>query len=345
MSSVKRYSHIAVLMGGDSVEREVSLRSGAAVANALADQGYEITTVDLVGLEFPTTNGSGADITVSFHDLARFSTCLREVDAAFIALHGGFGEDGTLQGVLDALRIPYTSSGVRACALAMHKGITKQIASSLGISVPGGVVLERGEVLRTESPEGLKSRNYPVVVKPACQGSTIGVSIVHKEQELEDALDQAARLDEWILVEDYIEGVEVTVAVLGDGGDCRSLPVIEIVSQSAAGFYDYEAKYAIHGSEHIVPARLAPGQLRELEEAASTLHRALGCRGVTRSDFRVGTDGTPYFLEINTVPGMTATSLVPDAARAAGMEFADLVALLVEHATFFDPTISEPVPR
>ncbi len=298
--------HVAVLMGGWSAEREVSLRSGKACADALERNGYRISRVDV-----------GRDI----------ATVLRTLkpDAAFNVLHGTPGEDGTLQGILEILAIPYTHSGVLASALAMQKDVAKVVMAAAGVPVPEGKVIDAAEAAKAHAMP------QPYVIKPVAEGSSVGVFIVteehrHPPQELTRADWPYSR----VLVERYIPGKELTCAVMGD----RALDVIEIVA--ATRFYDYEAKYAPGGSKHILPAQISPAVYQEVRRLALAAHHALGCRGVSRADFRYddrrGTEGL-VCLEVNTQPGMTETSLVPELAAYVGMPFDELVRWMVEDAS------------
>ncbi len=300
--------HVAVLMGGWSAEREVSLNSGKACADALEGQGYRVTRVD-VG-----------------RDVAQVLAALKP-DVALNVLHGRPGEDGTLQGILEILGIPYSHSGVLASSLAMKKDFAKAVFRTHGIPVPEGMVVSRFAAAK----EHLLPRPY--VLKPIAEGSSVGVFIVtdaheHPPQEL--------FRDDWafgdmILCEKFIVGRELTCAVLGD----RALDVIDIVPTS--GFYDYDAKYVPGGSRHILPAKILPKVYQEVRRLAVAAHRALGCRGVSRADFRYddrveGTGGL-VCLEVNTQPGMTETSLVPELAAHAGISFGELVKWMVEDAS------------
>jgi D-alanine-D-alanine ligase len=300
--------HIAVLMGGWSAEREVSLRSGAQCAAALEGQGYKVTRVDV--------ERNVAEV------LARLKP-----DVAFNVLHGRPGEDGTIQGILEILRIPYTHSGVLASALAMNKQAAKVAMIAAGVPVPEGRVVSRAEAAKGHVLP------RPYVLKPVSEGSSVGVFIVteehaHPPQEL-------TRPDwgfgEELLAERFIPGLELTCAVLGD----EALGVIEI--EAATRFYDYEAKYAPGGSRHILPARISPDVYERVRALSIAAHRALGCRGVTRADFRFDNcaDGTGDLacLEVNTQPGMTETSLVPELAAYNGMPFGELVKWIAEDAS------------
>jgi D-alanine-D-alanine ligase len=300
--------HVAVLMGGWSAEREVSLNSGKACADALESLGYPITRIDV-----------GRDIAARLAEL--------KPDVALNVTHGRPGEDGTLAGILEIMRIPYTHSGVMASALALDKAMAKRVMAAAGVAVPGGLRVHRREAAR----EHLIPRPY--VVKPNAEGSSIGVFIVtleheHPPQELNSA---EWGLDETVLVEPFIAGRELTCAVMGD----RALAVIEVVQGNR--FYDYEAKYAPGGSKHLIPAPLKPNIYSEVQRLSLTAHQALGCKGVSRADFRYddtpGGTGELVCLEVNTQPGMTGTSLVPDMAAHEGISFAELVEWMVLDAS------------
>jgi D-alanine-D-alanine ligase len=298
--------HVAVLMGGWSAEREVSLRSGKACATALSRLGYRVTPID-----------AGRDVATAL-------TAIKP-DVALNVLHGRPGEDGTLQGVLEILGIPYSHSGVLASAIAMHKGYAKAIFRAAGIPVAEDLIASRLEAAQRHlmSP--------PYVVKPMAEGSSVGVYIVTEEHPHPP---QELYRDDWafgeqVLIERYIPGKELTCAVLGD----RALDVIDIVP--ATRFYDYEAKYAVGGSKHVLPAQILPNVYQEVRRLALAAHSALGCRGVSRADFRYDDQGTGKLvcLEINTQPGMTETSLVPELAAYAGITFDELVQWMVEDAS------------
>ncbi|KAA0892223.1 D-alanine--D-alanine ligase [Oryzomonas rubra] len=296
---------IGVLMGGLSAEREVSLNSGAAVHKALVAQGYDAVAIDV-----------GRDLAAVLE---------REgVQAAFIALHGRYGEDGCIQGLLELLQIPYTGSGVLASALAMHKLFSKQTFTASGILTAPFRHFRRGEAVRLpELPFGL-----PLVVKPVQEGSSVGISIVREEQQLAPALELAFRHDNEILVEQYIKGQEVQVGILED----RPVGAIEIVPKGE--FYDYEAKYTDGMAEHIFPARLSGPLYEKALQTGLAAHRSLGCSGYSRVDLLVTADGECYVLEVNTLPGMTALSLLPEiAAKGAGLSFEALVSRIIDAAT------------
>jgi D-alanine-D-alanine ligase len=298
--------HVAVLMGGWSAEREVSLRSGKACADALTRLGYRVTVID-----------AGRDVAVALTKA--------KPDAALNVLHGRPGEDGTLQGVLEILGIPYTHSGVLASAVAMHKGYAKAIFRAANIPVAEDIVVSRLEAAKRHLMAP------PYVIKPMAEGSSVGVFIVTPDQ---DHPPQELYREDWafgeeVLIERYIPGKELTCAVLGD----RALDVIDIVPATA--FYDYEAKYAAGGSRHVLPAQILPNVYQEVRRLALAAHQALGCRGVSRADFRYDDRGTGELvcLEINTQPGMTETSLVPELAAYAGITFDELVKWMVEDAS------------
>ncbi|MBI3609323.1 MAG: D-alanine--D-alanine ligase [Nitrospirae bacterium] len=298
---------IAVLMGGKSAEREISLMSGRAIEASLHRQGCAVVAID-------------PDETVAER--------LRQekVELVVNALHGRFGEDGTIQGFLEILRIPYTGSGVLASAIGMNKVMTKRLLVLHGIPTPTFSVL-RSSGPAAGGPRGLPvGLDCPVVVKPSSEGSTIGVTIVERPSLAEAAYREAFRYGEEILVEEYIEGHEVTAGLLEES----PLPLVEIVPKEA--FYDYQAKYTKGMTEYIVPARLPQDVTQKVQGLALKTHQVIGCRGCTRVDFRVDPRGRPFVLEINTVPGMTETSLLPKAAEAAGMTYDQLVAKIVQSA-------------
>jgi D-alanine-D-alanine ligase len=284
---------IAVLRGGLSAEREVSLRTGAAVLKALRESGYTVSDID-----------AGRDLAERLRS--------EGVEVAFIALHGRFGEDGTVQGLLELLDIPYTGSGVLASALAMDKVMTKKVLIYHGLATPAFAVYRAGDDCRAVQWQG-----WPAIVKPAREGSTIGVGIVRSAEELPAALASALVHDSTVLIEEFIAGMEVTVGVL----DGEALPIIQVVPKG--GFYDYTAKYTAGQTEYILPAPLPAPLYRRLQDAATAAFRAVGCAGAARVDFMVR--GNDFFcLEVNTIPGMTETSLLPKAARQAGISFEQL---------------------
>jgi D-alanine-D-alanine ligase len=300
--------HVAVLMGGWSSEREVSLNSGEACAKALEGEGYRVTRVDVN------------------RDIASALTALKP-DVAFNALHGRFGEDGTIQGLLEILSIPYTHSGVLASALAMDKAQARIVMAAAGVPVAKGMAMTRFEAAKQHHLPA------PYVIKPISEGSSVGILVVKDDQI---PPPQQLAQDDWaygdaVLIEAYIAGRELTCAVMGD----KALGVIDI-RPVGGGFYDYESKYAKGGSIHILPAQIKPNIYREVQQWALTAHQALGCRGVSRADFRYddtpGGHGELVVLEVNTQPGMTQTSLVPELAADAGYSFGKLVRWMVEDA-------------
>lgn len=304
-------ARIGVLMGGWSSEREVSLRTGQAVHRALLRRGYRAVGIDV-----------GADLA--------FRLRSERIELAFIALHGPGGEDGTIQGLLESLGIPYTGSGVRASAIAMHKPTAKTLLAAEGIPVPAGAVLRAGGAGRKKAPPLPAGLRWPVVVKPASEGSTIGVSIVRARDQWAPALRRAHRLDREALVEAYIPGRELTVSVLGGKKGPLTLPAVEIVAPG--GFYDYSAKYRKGRTRYLCPAPLAPALAGTLADLALRAYGLVGCEGAARVDFRVTPAGRPYVLELNTTPGMTETSLLPMAAAAAGLDYDELTERILASA-------------
>ena len=301
-------TRVAVLYGGISAEREVSLASGRQVIAALRGSGYEVTPIDV-----------GPDLRATLAALDP------PPDAVFNALHGRFGEDGAIQGVLDWLGIPYTHSGVRASSLAMDKAAAKAIFSAAGLPVAAGRVIE------IDSMHDADPWPAPYVVKPVNEGSSVGVEIVREGDNRRAAIATAWRFGKWALVEEYVPGRELTVAVVGE----RALAVTEIAPSH--GFYDYESKYADGGSRHLIPAPVHPETAARAMDLALSAHRALGCRGATRADFRyddtAGEPGRLVLLEVNTQPGLTPTSLLPEQAAHVGIDFPSLCAWMVERAT------------
>ncbi|MDR4307651.1 D-alanine--D-alanine ligase [Chelatococcus sambhunathii] len=300
--------HVAVLMGGWSSERQVSLWSGEACAEALRNEGFRVTEID-VG-----------------RDLAEVLGRVKP-DVCFNALHGRFGEDGTVQGMLEVMGIPYTHSGVLASSLAMHKQRAKTVMAAAGVPVPRGKVVTRGEAAKVHV------LTPPYVLKPVDGGSSVGVYIVNEDQE--HPPQELTRSDwdhgELLLAENFVAGRELTCAVLNG----EPLDVIEILPSD--GWYDFDAKYASGGSRHILPAEISPFVYQQVRKLAVAAHEALGCRGVSRADFRFddreGGTGELVCLEVNTQPGMTKTSLVPELAAYVGMGFGELVRWLVEDAS------------
>jgi D-alanine-D-alanine ligase len=300
---------VAVLYGGKSAERAVSLNTGAQVSKALQELGFDVVGIDTGDDEFITAL-IGA-----------------EAEVAFICLHGRFGEDGTVQGLCELLELPYVGSGVLASALAMEKVKSKQFFSLAGLPSPDYAVVHRGKLYDVDALASALGEK--TVVKPANEGSSVGMTIVHHSGELAEAIEKAFGFDRDVLVERFVEGTEVTIAVIGND-DVVALPTLEIVPEHE--FYDYDSKYVPGMSSHIIPARVSEEARAECQRLAIAAHKTLGCRGMSRTDTIVEADGTVWLLEVNTIPGMTATSLVPDAARAAGIEFPELCRMLVEFA-------------
>ncbi|MFP5439880.1 MAG: D-alanine--D-alanine ligase [Gammaproteobacteria bacterium] len=285
---------IAVLFGGTAAEREVSLKSGNAVLEALRARGVNATGIDTRELDI---NG------------------LKQFDAAFIAVHGRGGEDGSLQGLLELVGLPYTGSGVMASAIGMDKVRTKLLWQACGLSTAGFRAYHHGNAWVDQLVAG----RFPLMVKPAREGSSIGMGKANDEAQLEAALAKAQQYDRDVIVEEWIDGPEYTVAILGN----RALPPIRL--QTTAEFYDYEAKYIRNDTKYLCPCGLDAAREQELQQLAVAAFNAVGCRGWGRVDVMMGSDGKFRLLEVNTVPGMTDHSLVPMAARAAGLDFGDLV--------------------
>jgi len=308
---------IAVLMGGVSSEREVSLASGREVARALREVGHQVTEIDVkdeldASHAGPASSNNKALINfVSSPDIA-------SSEIVFVAMHGGAGEDGTVQALLDIMGKPYTGSGMLASALAMDKVLAKRVFEQAGIRTPAWRSVERATVKSVEAAI-LNLGGLPIVTKPRNQGSTIGISIVKEESQVESAVKSALKYSSDVLVEKYITGREITVGILGDS----ALPVIEVAPEK--GFYDYECKYTRGKSKYIVPARIAENKSKEAQDLALDAYRVLGCQDFARVDFRLSHEGELQCLEVNTIPGMTGTSLVPMAARAGGRPFPQLV--------------------
>lgn len=305
-------SKIGVLMGGQSSEREVSLKTGEAVYRSLVRSGYDAVAIDV-----------GPGLSQTLHEQA--------IEVAFLALHGPGGEDGAIQGFLETLGIPYTGSGVRASAIGMHKVVTKTELEAQGIPVPRGTVVWRGTAPTLNRILTSCKLKLPIVVKPASQGSTIGVTIVRTPSQWKEALRVAHRYDEEAMIEAFIPGHEVTVSLLDDAdGAVTGLPAVEIVAPD--GFYDFSAKYTKGRTQYLCPAPLSAAVSREIKQLAIRTYQALGCNGAARVDFRITPKGKSYVLEINTVPGMTETSLLPMAAGKAGLTYDALTERILQSA-------------
>lgn len=293
---------IGVVLGGPSAEREVSLRTGAAIHKALLARGYNAVTIDLDPVNFAKQLADN------------------KIDVVFNAVHGLYGEDGCMQGQLEMLGIKYTGSGVLASSAAMDKIISKRIFISAGIPTPDFMIVSKKEA-KLCSQEIMARFSLPVVVKPPAQGSSVGVEIVKDAADLERALTAAFQYADELLVEEFIQGRELTAAVIKIGDTIKALPLIEIAPHS--GVYDYTSKYTVGATQYLVPAPVDAELTAKMQELAKQAFYLLGCKGVARADIMLSND-KPYILEINTVPGMTETSLVPKAAAAVGMSFEDV---------------------
>lgn len=305
---------IVVVMGGTSTEAEVSRRTGTAILNALKSKGYNAEGMELVPKTFA-------------NDIQKTGCAI-----VFNALHGKFGEDGLLQGTLDMLGIPYTGSGVLAAAVTMDKAASKRVFVAEGISTPRSHTYYSYEMKRGLVAEIEAEFSLPMVVKAASQGSSIGVYIVESRDELKNALVQAFKYNDEVLVEEFIEGRELTVAVWGNEEEKEAFPIIEITTLT--GRYDYDSKYTKGASSHIIPAPMSEEKTKEIQDLAIKTFTACGCKGVARVDMMLSKDEVPYVIEVNSVPGMTEVSLVPDAARAKGIEFPELCERMLEMAGF-----------
>ena len=306
-------SNVCVLCGGWSDEREVSLLSGREVASALEEAGF--ANVDLLD--------------VASDDFLR-SVATGDYDVAFVAMHGKYGEDGCVQGLLEILHIPYTFSGVRASSMALAKDVAKNVYRRYGIPVADDVYIYPGDDLDDDALDEIVERlGLPLFVKPAGNGSSFGVTHVMSRDELPAAIERASEGGECVIIEEAIEGTEITVPVLGNA-DARALPIIEVAT--GADFYDEKVKYEPSELHHVIPANLPDEVIRRASNLAVAAHVALGCKGCSRSDFIVKDNGEPIILETNTIPGMTSASLFPDSAREAGIAFPELCRTFVELA-------------
>lgn len=330
---------VAVLLGGTSAERDVSIASGIAVARACQSRGHDVVAIDCAygdrEIDFMNTD-PGQVVQIAPSNLAASRQELdrnilqtvdvlldRQTEVVFNALHGGYGENGQLQGLLDMVGIAYTGSGAAASAVGMDKHLSKLIFKESGVMTAPWIQLEDPDGV---DPEAVAAIGFPLVVKPNAQGSTVGLTIVRNAGELSAAIAHAFQFDSRILVEQFIPGRELTVSVLGG----EALPVIEIVPHS--GFYDYESKYQKGKTEYRVPAVLGEDLTRAIQSAGRRAYRVLGCRGYARVDFRLDEGGHFWCLELNTLPGMTGTSLVPKAAKAKGIDFPELVERILRYA-------------
>lgn len=304
---------VVVLCGGWSDERDVSITSGTECRRALLESGFKkVDLLDIAEDRFAEKLAGG------------------NYDVAFPALHGRFGEDGCIQGMLEVMHIPYAFSGVFASAVATQKEAAKVLYAKAGIRTPRGVDLPAGTKLTQEQKDALVSKlGLPLFVKPSGNGSSFGITRVTESAKLQEAVDLAGSEGERVLIEECVEGTEITVPVIGNA-DPHALPIVEIVT--GADFYDVKVKYEPAELHHVIPARLAPAVYAKAQDAAVAAHKALGCAGCSRSDFIVTQMGEPVILETNTIPGMTPASLLPDSARHGGIEFPELCAKFIELA-------------
>lgn len=313
----KSFGKVAVLMGGKSAEREVSLMSGAGVLKALQSKGVDAHAFDPAERDLVELKRKG------------FKRC-------FIALHGRFGEDGTVQGALELLGIPYTGSGVLASAMSIDKVMTKRVWTTEGIPTPKSAVLRKGAYDGAALDQVVQDLGLPLIVKPAREGSSIGLGKVKAAGEMQAAVDAAAALDRDVLCEQFVAGDEVTCPVLGTGDGARALPVIRIVAPE--GNYDYQNKYFTDDTKYLVPCGLPEGEEAAIQDLVAKAYRVLGCRGWGRIDVMIdAATRKPYLLEVNTSPGMTGHSLVPMSARAAGISYEDLCLQLLADASLDQP--------
>ncbi len=305
---MKKKLTVALLSGGNSPEREVSINSGNQVYEALDKEKYDVLRYD------PKT------------DIPRLVADAHRIDAAVIILHGPYGEDGTIQGLLDLLDIPYQGSGVIGSAIAMNKAVSKQLYSQFGVPIPAYMVIQKGDAI---DPDAIVRRlGLPVVIKPNECGSSVGMSILNTADKIMDAFELAYAHDHTVIAEEYIKGLELTVGVMGND-TLEAFPVIEIIPDEHHEFFDYEAKYTAGVTQEICPARIDDDLSEKAQTLAKMAHSALACKGYSRTDMIVRKKEI-YVLETNTIPGMTATSLLPQAAKAAGISFPQLLDKLIE---------------
>jgi len=309
-NEAKLYGRIGVLMGGYSSERKISLKSGSAVLKALNEVGC-----DVIGIDIVEQDSNKIEATIG----------QANIDLAFIALHGACGEDGIIQTILDQLKVIYTGSSAEASRKAINKAISQKIFQNKGISVPKYVTLSQVEV----SDEGQIIQSLgslPVIVKPACEGSSMGITIVHEPAMLRSAIKEALSFCDSVLVEKYIEGREITVGIIRD----EALPIVEICPKTS--YFDFEAKYEKGKTDYIVPADLSTNVTKQIQQIALSAHRLLGCSDFSRVDFMLDRQDNPFLLEINTIPGFTETSLLPKAAKEKGLNFNELCLTLIDIA-------------
>jgi len=306
---LEHIGRIGVLMGGPSSEREISLKSGKAVYESLKGSGLDVVGIDI------KTDGLKENIRLIKS---------RKINCAFLALHGYFGEDGQIQGILDILNIPYTGSRMQASRLAMDKASSRHIFEVYNLNVPRYKIIDRLSYHRNAL--FLRYLNLPLVIKPATNGSSIGLSIIDDRRDLEEAIGLAFTFDEKVIIEEYIQGREVTVGILGN----QALPLIEVIPKKR--FFDYEAKYQPGMTEYVVPAKLEERIAKRIQDTALLAHKLLGCFACSRVDMILSTDNLPFILEVNTIPGFTKTSLLPKAAKTIGIDFSRLCLKLIQLA-------------
>ena len=306
---LEHIGRIGVLMGGPSSEREISLKSGKAVYESLKGSGLDVVGIDI------KTDGLKENIRLIKS---------RKINCAFLALHGYFGEDGQIQGILDILNIPYTGSRMQASRLAMDKASSRHIFEVYNLNVPRYKIIDRLSYHRNAL--FLRYLNLPLVIKPATNGSSIGLSIIDDRRDLEEAIGLAFTFDEKVIIEEYIQGREVTVGILGN----QALPLIEVIPKKK--FFDYEAKYQPGMTEYVVPAKLEERIAKRIQDTALLAHKLLGCFACSRVDMILSTDNLPFILEVNTIPGFTKTSLLPKAAKTIGIDFSRLCLKLIQLA-------------
>lgn len=311
---MKKKMKVAVLMGGKTPEHEISLITGREVVRNLNKSRY-----DVLPIVIPRTGEKWQSLTSK--------KLLSKLDVVFIAMHGPYGEDGTVQGMLELAGIPYTGPGVLASALGMNKIMFRKVLASEKIPIPNYIIVKKGQVAgRVFKALG----KLPCFVKPHNQGSSVGASIVRTKKDLAKALNLAYQFSEIALVDEYIKGMEVTCGVLGNENP-RPLPLVEIIPKKAE-FFDYESKYAESGAEEIVPARISVKLTKKIQKMAIDVYKAIGCKGFSRVDFLLKNERYPVVLEINTIPGLTPMSLLPKAAKAAGISYSQLLDKIIGHA-------------
>ena len=312
---MRLFNKLGVLLGGNSGERSVSLLSGQRVSASLRRQGYEVIEIDLVKDDWLTQLIS------------------EEVDAVFLALHGKGYEDGTIQAILSHFGLPYTGSGILASALGMNKIMSKQIFSTMQIPTPDYLKIHLEEDLKVQTQNAIEQLGLPLVVKPASEGSSLGVSIIHEPDEIYHAIEKN-RMFKDNLFEKYVQGQEITVGLIGVGDDLQALPILELIPKRE--FYDYQAKYTAGLTEFVIPARLSDEVSQVAQSIALRAHQALGCHGYSRVDMIVDRLGQPFVTEVNTLPGLTELSDLPAQAAAAGISYDRLISKILDSAVLRD---------